>query len=162
MSRLSPFNSPLLLGFDRIEEMLERLAKAPGDGYPPYNIEQLGPAALRITLAVAGFGPADLAVTVEGNQLVIRGKSNDQGQRVFLHRGIAARQFQRMFVLAEGIEVAGARLDNGLLNIDLVRPPAENSVRTVEIETGRRNATRNGHGEAKGDAIGISNGRRPA
>ncbi|MCW5771801.1 MAG: Hsp20 family protein [Rhodospirillaceae bacterium] len=147
MSRLSLFNSPLLLGFDHIEEMLERLSKAPGDSYPPYNIEQTGPDALRITLAVAGFAPADLAVTVENNQLVIRGKHNEQGQRVFLHRGIAARQFQRVFVLADGIEVAGARLDNGLLNIDLVRPKPDSKVRTVVINSGQTapGAT-NGHG----------------
>jgi HSP20 family molecular chaperone IbpA len=148
MSRLSLFNSPLLLGFDHIEEMLERLSKAPGDSYPPYNIEQTGPDALRITLAVAGFAPADLAVTVEASQLVIRGKHNDQAQRVFLHRGIAARQFQRVFVLADGMEVAGAGLDNGLLNIDLVRPKAESKARTVEIKSGSAaSSSTNGHGK---------------
>jgi HSP20 family molecular chaperone IbpA len=158
MSRLSLFNSPLLLGFDHIEEMLERLSKAPGDSYPPYNIEQTGPDGLRITLAVAGFAPADLAVTVENNQLVIRGKHNDAGQRVFLHRGIAARQFQRIFVLAEGIEVAGAGLDNGLLNIDLVRPQAESKVRTVEIMSGQTASQANGRGET----IDLSADKGPA
>jgi HSP20 family molecular chaperone IbpA len=148
MSRLSLFNSPLLLGFDHIEELLERLSKVSGDSYPPYNIEQTAPDALRITLAVAGFAPADLSVTVENNQLVIRGKHNEQGQRVFLHRGIAARQFQRAFVLAEGIEVSAAQLDNGLLNIDLVRPKAESRVQTVEIRSGQSAATAsNGRGE---------------
>ncbi len=147
MSRLSLFNSPLLLGFDHIEEMLERLSKSAGDSYPPYNIEQTGPDGLRITLAVAGFAPSDLSVTVENNQLAIRGKQNETGQRVFLHRGIAARQFQRIFVLAEGIEVAGANLDNGLLNIDLVRPKAESKVRTVEIKSGQSAAQANGRGQ---------------
>jgi HSP20 family molecular chaperone IbpA len=159
MSRLSLFNSPLLLGFDHIEEMLERLSKASGDSYPPYNIEQTGPDGLRITLAVAGFAPADLAVTVENNQLVIRGKHNEAGQRVFLHRGIAARQFQRVFVLAEGIEVAGAGLDNGLLNIDLVRPQAESRVRSVEIRSGRSaSPAQNGRGET----IDLSADKGPA
>lgn len=158
MSRLSLFNSPLLLGFDHIEEMLERLSKISGDSYPPYNIEQTGPDGLRITLAVAGFAPQDLAVTVENNQLVIKGKHNEQGQRVFLHRGIAARQFQRVFVLAEGIEVAGADLDNGLLNIDLVRPKAESKVRTVEIKSGQSVARKNGHGET----IDLSADKGPA
>ena len=158
MSRLSLFNSPLLLGFDHIEEMLERLAKSSGDSYPPYNIEQTGPSGLRITLAVAGFAPADLQVTVENNQLVIKGKHNDAGQRVFLHRGIAARQFQRIFLLAEGIEVAGAGLDNGLLNIDLVRPKAESKVRTVEIRSGQSVSQANGRGET----IDLSADKGPA
>lgn len=134
MSRLSLFNSPLLLGFDQFERTLERISKSAADGYPPYNIEQLGENALRITLAVAGFAPDDLTVQVEDNQLVVKGKQNDGGERVYLHRGIAARQFQRSFVLAEGIEVAGASLDNGLLNIDLVRRVIEARVRSVEIK----------------------------
>ena len=122
MTRVSMFNSPLFLGFDHLERMLDRASKAPADGYPPYNIEQVGDTRLRITLAVAGFGPEDLSVTVEDNQLVVRGKQDDSDEgRSYLHRGIAARQFQRSFVLAEGIEVAEASLDNGLLNIDLVR-----------------------------------------
>src|SRR6201988_2344549 len=136
MSRLSLFHSPLLLGFDHFERALDRVSKGSSDGYPPYNIEQLGENALRITLAVAGFSMADLSITVEDNQLVIRGKQADDTQRVYLHRGIAARQFQRSFILAEGIEVSGALLDNGLLHIDLVRPEAENRVRTVEIKGG--------------------------
>ena len=128
------FTSPLFLGFDHLEQMLERAAKTSSDGYPPYNIEQTGENKLRITLAVAGFAMRDLAVQIENNQLVVRGKQSDDQERVYLHRGIAARQFQRSFVLAEGIEVAGAWLDNGLLNIDLVRPRVEPHVRTVEIK----------------------------
>src|SRR5215469_6451708 len=105
MSRLSLFNSPLLLGFDQFERAFERVSKAAADGYPPYNVEQTGENSLRITLAVAGFSMEDLSVQVEDNQLVVRGKQNDGGaDRVYLHRGIAARQFQRSFVLAEGIE----------------------------------------------------------
>ena len=114
MSRLSLFNSPLLLGFDHFERTLDRVSKVSADGYPPYNVEQLGENALRITLAVAGFQMSDLSITVEDNQLVVRGRQTDDTQRVYLHRGIAARQFQRSFVLAEGIEVSGALLDNGL------------------------------------------------
>ncbi len=136
MSRLSLFNSPLLLGFDHFERALDRVSKISTDGYPPYNIEQLGENALRITLAVAGFTMQDLSITVEDSQLVVRGKQADDGQRVYLHRGIAARQFQRSFVLAEGIEVNGAWLDNGLLHIDLIRPEIESRVRTVEIRSG--------------------------
>ena len=134
MSRLTLFNSPLLLGFDHFERALDRVSKTAADGYPPYNIEQTSENALRITLAVAGFAMADLAVQIENNQLVVRGKQSDDKERIYLHRGIAARQFQRSFVLAEGIEVAGAWLDNGLLNIDLVRPVVEPQVRTVEIK----------------------------
>jgi HSP20 family molecular chaperone IbpA len=133
MSRLSLFNSPLLLGFEHFERTLDRVTKVSGDGYPPYNIEQLGDNEMRITLAVAGFAMGDLTITLEDNQLVIRGKQADDGNRVYLHRGIAARQFQRSFVLAEGIEVRGARLDNGLLHIDLVRPEVEARVRTIPI-----------------------------
>ncbi len=134
MSRLSLFNSPLLLGFDHFERALDRVSKISSDGYPPYNIEQLGENALRITLAVAGFTMDDLGITIEDNQLVVRGRQGDEAERVYLHRGIAARQFQRSFVLAEGIEVSGAWLDNGLLHIDLVRPEVEAKVRTVEIK----------------------------
>ncbi len=136
MPRLSLLNSPLLLGFEDFERAVERINKASSDGYPPYNIERLDEAALRITLAVAGFTMADLSITIEDNQLVIRGKQSEDDQRVYLHRGIAARQFLRSFVLAEGIEVKGAWLDNGLLNIDLIRRPAENRVRTVAIAGG--------------------------
>src|SRR5215470_8604435 len=115
MSRLTLFNSPLLLGFDHFERALDRVTKAATDGYPPYNVEQTGENALRITLAVAGFTMDDLSIRIEDNQLVVRGKQADDKDRVYLHRGIAARQFQRSFVLAEGIEVSGAWLDNGLL-----------------------------------------------
>jgi HSP20 family molecular chaperone IbpA len=133
MSRMSLFNSPLLLGFDHFERALDRVQKAQADGYPPYNIEQTSPNGLRITLAVAGFSMNDLSVQIEDNQLVVRGRQADDDQRVYLHRGIAARQFLRTFVLAEGIQVEGAELDNGLLHIDLVRPTPETKVRTVEI-----------------------------
>ncbi len=128
------FTSPLFLGFDHLEQMLERASKTSADGYPPYNIEQLSATGLRITLAVAGFSMDDLQITQEDNQLVIRGRQADDAQeRVFLHRGIAGRQFQRAFVLAEGIEVRGAWLDNGLLHVDLVRPQPEPKVKTIEI-----------------------------
>ena len=140
MSRLSLFNSPLLLGFDHFERALDRVSKVSTDGYPPYNIEQLSENSLRITLAVAGFRMRDLAITVEDNQLVVRGKQSEDGERIYLHRGIAARQFQRSFVLAEGIEVRGAWLDNGLLHIDLVRPTVEARVRTVPIRGPERGA----------------------
>lgn len=136
MSRLSLFNSPLLLGFDHFERALDRVSKVSSDGYPPYNVEQIAENELRITLAVAGFTMADLKITIEDNQLVVRGKQADDGSRVYLHRGIAARQFQRSFVLAEGIEVRGAWLDNGLLHVDLVRPTIEARVRTIEIKGG--------------------------
>ncbi len=128
------FTSPMFLGFDHLEQMIERAAKTTSDGYPPYNIEQTSPSGLRITLAVAGFTMSDLQITQEDNQLVIRGRqTEDTGNRVFLHRGIAARQFQRAFVLAEGIEVRGAWLDNGLLHIDLARPQPEVRVRQIPI-----------------------------
>jgi HSP20 family molecular chaperone IbpA len=128
------FTSPLFLGFDHLEQMLERATKNSSDGYPPYNIEQTGPTGLRITLAVAGFTMEDLQITQEDNQLVIRGRQTDDSQgRVFLHRGIAARQFQRAFVMAEGIEVRSAWLDNGLLHVELARPQPESRVRTIEI-----------------------------
>ncbi|HLN22673.1 MAG TPA: Hsp20 family protein [Patescibacteria group bacterium] len=136
MTRVSLFNSPLLLGFDHFERVLDRISKTSAEGYPPYNIEQIGEAGLRITLAVAGFSMDTLEVAIEDNQLIIRGRQgDDDASRVFLHRGIAARQFQRGFVLAEGIEVKGATLDNGLLHIDLQRPPAETRLRTIKIET---------------------------
>ena len=139
MSRLPVFNSPLLLGFDHFERILDRVSKASAEGYPPYNIEQIGEHALRITLAVAGFTMEDLSVYTEDNQLIIRGvSSDDDSGRIFLHRGIASRQFQRSFVLAEGIEIKGAALDNGLLNIDLERPGPEPKLRTIEIRDGSR------------------------
>lgn len=139
MSRVSMFNSPLLLGFDQFERTLERLAKS-AEGYPPYNIEKIGENGLRITLAVAGFTGDDLVIELVENQLTVRGKQSDDSDRIFLHRGIAARQFQRAFMLADGIEVTGARLDNGLLAIDLVRPAAEPRVRTIRIEAGQETA----------------------
>lgn len=138
MSRMSTFNSPLLLGFDHFERVLDRVAKSQGEGYPPYNIEQVGDTGLRITLAVAGFSMNELAVALEDNQLIIRGRQvEDDPARVFLHRGIAARQFQRAFVLAEGIEVKGASLDNGLLHVDLVRPRPEPRVKSIPISSAR-------------------------
>lgn len=133
MSRLSMLNSPLLLGFEQFERTLDRVAKASSDGYPPYNIERVGEDGLRITLAVAGFRVEDLSVHLEDNQLIVRGRTHDDKERVYLHRGIASRQFQRVFVLADGIEVAGANLDNGLLSIELVRPLPAAKVRTIEI-----------------------------
>ena len=133
MTRLSVFNSPLLLGFDHFERVLERVSKTAADGYPPYNIEQIDDNSLNISLAVAGFSADDLEVNIENNQLIIRGKQIDDPDRLYLHRGIAARQFQRSFVLAEGIEVTGASLDNGLLSIDLARPEPVIRRRTIEI-----------------------------
>ena len=134
MARMSVFSSPLLLGFDHIERVLDRVNKSSAEGYPPYNIEQTGDHALRISLAVAGFSDDDLSVTVEDNQLVIRGRNaEDASERVFLHRGIASRQFSRSFVLAEGIEVKNAGLDNGLLHIDLEQPVPEPKVTEIKI-----------------------------
>src|SRR3712207_1961867 len=142
MSRPSVFGSPLFLGFDHLEQMLDRVAKN-ADGYPPYNIEQTAEGRLRITLAVAGFAMDDLQITQEDNQLVIRGRQKDEAEgRVFLHRGIAARQFQRAFVLAEGIEVEGAWLDNGLLHVDLRRPQPEVRVKRIEINNKGNGAAR--------------------
>ena len=136
MSRIPIFNSPLLLGFEHFEQMLDRVSKSSADGYPPYNIEQLGAEELRITLAVAGFTMDNLEVTIEDNQLVIRGRqTEDDSDRIYLHRGIAARQFQRNFILAEGIEVTQARLQDGLLHVDLVRPTPEPQVRKIKIES---------------------------
>jgi HSP20 family molecular chaperone IbpA len=137
MSRVPSLSSPFLLGFDEIERVLDRVSKA-SDGYPPYNIERVAaaegnPERLRITLAVAGFTRDQLDVTVEESQLVIRGRQHDDKTRQYLHRGIAARQFQRTFVLAEGIEVLGADLKNGLLSIDLARPEPERLVRSICI-----------------------------
>lgn len=137
MSRMTPFSSPLLLGFDAMEKTLERLAKS-GDSYPPYNIERIRRAegngeTLRITLAVAGFCEENLEVTTEENQLVVRGRQNDDTEREYLHRGIAARQFQRTFMLADGMRVIGAELKNGLLSIDLDRPEPERFVRKINI-----------------------------
>ncbi len=142
MSRLSLFNSPLLLGFDHFERTLDRIAKSGAEGYPPYNVEQVGNDRLRITLAVAGFGLEDLEVQIEDNQLTVKGRQTDDPARVYLYRGIAARQFQRSFVLAEGIEVVGAGLDNGLLSIDLQRPQVVSQVRNVPIRKSAPDKTR--------------------
>ncbi len=139
MSRVSLFNHPLLLGFDHFERTLDRLAKKGADGYPPYNIEQLDDGRLRITIAVAGFSDEDLSVEVVDSQLVIQGRRQDdespEGDRLFLHKGIAARQFQRSFLLADGIDVTDAVLDNGLLHINLLRPEPESRIRKIEIST---------------------------
>ena len=137
MSRVPSLSSPFLLGFDEIERALDRVAKA-ADGYPPYNIERVArengkPERLRITLAVAGFTRDQLDVTVEESQLLIRGRQQEDKARQYLHRGIAARQFQRTFVLADGMEVLGADLKNGLLSIDLARPEPEKIVKTISI-----------------------------
>ena len=133
MARMTAFNSPLLLGFEHLEQILDRASRTSAEGYPPYNIEQTGENGLRITLAVAGFSVDDLIVTIEDNQLMIRGRQADEADRVYIYRGIAARQFQRSFVLAEGIEVTGADIDNGLLHVDLERIVPEPEVRTVPI-----------------------------
>jgi len=137
MSKLTLGTHPFLLGFDQLERLVERTAKAE-NGYPPYNIEQLGENAFRITLAVAGFDDEDLSITVEDRQLVVRGRQADDGNdRLFLHRGIAARQFQRTFLLADGVEVSGAALKNGLLHVDLSRAVPESVVKTIRIGKGK-------------------------
>jgi len=138
MSRIPSLSSPFLLGFDEIERALDRVTRAPSDGYPPYNIERLAsdetsPERLRITLAVAGFTRAELDVAVEERQLVIRGRQKDDKDRHYLHRGIAARQFQRTFLLADGMRVLGADLCNGLLSVDLVRPEPQKVIRKIDI-----------------------------
>jgi HSP20 family molecular chaperone IbpA len=132
MSRMSLFNHPLLLGFDQLERTLDRISKQ-GENYPPYNIEERGNGKLRITLAVAGFAIEDLDIRLEENQLVVRGKQTEEEGRLYVHRGIAARQFQKAFVLAEGVEVEGASLANGLLHIDLMKRPIANQERRIEI-----------------------------
>ncbi|NCO87547.1 MAG: Hsp20 family protein [Rhodobacterales bacterium] len=137
MTKLTLGTHPFLLGFDQLERLVERTAKTGNDGYPPYNIEQTSDRSYRITLAVAGFQEGDLAITVEDNQLVIRGRQTDDGEgRVFLHRGIAARQFQRSFVLADGVDVGEASMENGLLHVDLTRALPENIVQTIRIRKG--------------------------
>jgi HSP20 family molecular chaperone IbpA len=139
MTKVTFASHPHLLGFEQLDRLLERTAKSGNDGYPPYNIEQTSAASYRITLAVAGFAEGDLAITLENSQLVIRGRQAEDGaNRAFLHRGIAARQFQRSFVLAEGVEVRGASLENGLLHVDLVRAEPETVVRTVAINGAKR------------------------
>jgi len=136
MSRPSLFGSPLLLGFEEFERAIERISKHAGDNYPPYNVEQHSDSHLRIVLAVAGFSTDDLSVQIEGNQLVIRGRQSPEDGETLLHRGIATRQFQRSFVLADGIEVIGATLDDGLLRIDLERPLVNSEVRRIAIASG--------------------------
>ena len=132
---MSGFNSPLLLGFDHFERILNQVSKTSAEGYPPYNIEQCSENELRISIAVAGFEMNDLNVTTEDNQLVIRGRrTEEERERVYLHRGIAARQFQRSFVLAEGIEIKGASLSNGLLHVELFRHIPEPEIRNIKIE----------------------------
>ncbi len=136
MSKLTLGTHPFLLGFDQLERLVERTAKTE-NGYPPYNIEQSSDHAFRITLAVAGFAEEDLSITVEDRQLVVRGKQNDDAEdRVFLHRGIASRQFQRTFLLADGVDVSGAALANGLLHIDLSRSVPDKIVQTIQISKG--------------------------
>ena len=137
MTKLTLGSHPYLLGFEQIERLLERSAKSGNEGYPPFNIEQTSDNAYRITLAVAGFAEGDLSITVEDRQLVIRGRQTDtEDTRVFLHRGIAARQFQRSFVLADGVEVGAAVLENGLLHVDLSRARPETVVQTIQIRKG--------------------------
>lgn len=139
-TRISLFDSPLFLGFDQFERTLDRVRKT-SEGYPPYNIEQTSADGLRITLAVAGFSMDELDVEIEQNQLTIRGHQKDDGERIFLHRGIAARQFQKAFILADGIEITGADLDNGLLHIDMKRIPPESAARKIEISSGNSSAS---------------------
>ncbi len=135
MTKLTLGTHPFLLGFEQLERLVERTVKSGNDGYPPYNIEQTSDRSYRITLAVAGFQDDDLSITVEDNQLVIRGRQNDDGEgRVFLHRGIAARQFQRSFVLADGVDVGEAAMENGLLHIDLTRAVPDTVVQTIRIK----------------------------
>lgn len=137
MTKLSFASHPYLLGFEQLDRLVERSQKAGNDGYPPYNIEQRGDGSYRITLAVAGFAEADLEITVEQSQLVVRGRqAEEEGERLYLHRGIAARQFQKSFVLADGVEVAGASLANGLLHIDLMRKLPDRQVQTIKIGNG--------------------------
>lgn len=152
-TRLSLFDSPMFLGFDQLEQTFDRIRKTASEGYPPYNIEQTGENGLRITLAVAGFGMQDLDIEVEKNQLTIRGKQSDDDNKVYLHRGIAARQFMRSFVLADGIEVLGATLDNGLLHIDMQRVQPESTAKKISIQ-GTQPYT-NGKSHAK--AIDVEN-----
>ena len=154
MSRMSVFNSPFLLGFEQFERTIDRISKLSTETYPPYNIEQISSNLLRITIAVAGFEKTDLEINLEGNQLQIKGfKKEENDERIFLHRGIATRQFQRNFVLAEGIEVEGASMENGLLSVDLSQPinseeskkieikdsPKSNNEKLISLENGKSN-----------------------
>ena len=145
MSRLSLFNSPFLLGFDQFERTIDRISKLSSDSYPPYNIEQISENILRITIAVAGFKKQELKINLEGNQLVVRGsKSDSDNDKIYIHRGIATRQFQRNFILAEGIEVEEASIENGLLNIDLIQPMPQEESKTIEIsDVSKKNKKQN-------------------
>lgn len=143
---VSIFDSPLFLGFDHFERTLDRIKKTAHEGYPPYNIEQIGENGLRITLAVAGFSMENLDIKLEKNQLTIAGKTEDDEGRIYLHRGIAGRQFQRSFVLADGIEVLGASLDNGLLHVDMKRVEPESTARKIEITKGNAQTLSVQHG----------------
>tara|TARA_B100001057_G_C22446502_1_gene793306 strand:+ start:167 stop:634 length:468 start_codon:yes stop_codon:yes gene_type:complete len=143
MSRLSLFNSPFLLGFDQFERTIDRISKLSSDSYPPYNIEQLSSTILRITIAVAGFEKNELDISLEGNQLLIRGsRTEPDSEKIYIHRGIATRQFQRNFVLAEGIKVEGATIENGLLNIDLVQPVSQEQSKKIEIKDSSLNVSK--------------------
>ena len=134
MSRMSTFNSPFLLGFDQLEQILDSVSKNAGEGYPPYNIEQLNETTIRISVAVAGFAREDLAIALESNQMIIRGKrTDDSSEKSYLYRGIAARQFVRKFVLADGMEVQDAHMENGLLHVDLERPQPQEVIRQINI-----------------------------
>ncbi|MDW3225044.1 MAG: Hsp20 family protein [Paracoccaceae bacterium] len=137
MTKMTLASYPHMLGFEQLERLLERTAKSGNEGYPPFNIEQTSDFSYRITLAVAGFGENDLSITVEDRQLVIRGRQNDDDEgRVYLHRGIASRQFQRSFVLADGVEVGEAIIENGLLHVDLSRAKPQTVVKTINIKKG--------------------------
>ena len=138
MSRITAFTNPLMLGFEEMERMVEKITRTSGEGYPPYNIEKIehdGALSLRITLAVAGFSRDDLEIEVENNQLEISGRQISDPHKEYLHRGIAARQFQKKFILADGIEIIGAELENGLLSIDLTRPEPRPVAKRIKIKT---------------------------
>ena len=152
MSRMSVFNSPFLLGFEQFERTIDRISKLSSDSYPPYNIEQLSANHLRITIAVAGFEKKDLEISLEGNQLQIKGfRSEDDSDKIFIHRGIATRQFQRNFILAEGIEVDEASMENGLLFVDLSQPINNEESKKIEIKDNKN--------KIKDKLISLENGR---
>ena len=144
MTRLSLFNSPFLLGFDEFERTVDRISKLSSDSYPPYNIEQISAQILRISIAVAGFTKEDLDISLEGNQLLIHGsRSEPNNDRIFIHRGIATRQFQRNFILADGIKVEGASMENGLLFIDLTQPVPQEESKKIEISDSSKKKDKN-------------------
>ena len=152
MNRMSVFNSPFLLGFDQFERTIDRISKLSSDSYPPYNIEQTSPNSIRITIAVAGFNKKDLDISLEGNQLQIRGSRDDnEVDRIYIHRGIATRQFQRNFILAEGIEVDEASMENGLLFVDLSQPINNEESKKIEIKDKKN--------KIKDKLISLENGR---